>query len=424
MFVDKAKIKIIAGNGGNGAVAFHREKYINAGGPDGGDGGKGGNIVFQVDDNLSTLSDFRYKRKYKAESGENGRGGRCSGKRGQDLIIKVPRGTVIREESTGAVMADMSKDETFIAAKGGNGGWGNSHFATPTRQVPRFAKDGMPGEEWDVTLELKLLADVGLIGFPNVGKSTLISVVSEAKPIIADYHFTTLVPVPGVVRMGPESSFVIADIPGIIEGASQGIGLGYEFLRHIERCRVLVHVIDVSGSEGRDPFTDFETINEELKKYNEELLNYPQIVAGNKIDLASDEQRENFRKFIEDKGYEYFEICAPILEGTQDLINAIAKKLSNLPPIKIYEREEITVSDIYKTANKRDFKIRVEDDVYIIEAEWLAKILSKTDLEDYESLQYFQNVLQSSGIISALIERGITEGDTVSIYDLEFDYVP
>ena len=423
MFVDKAKIRITAGNGGNGAVAFHREKFVNAGGPDGGDGGKGGNIVFQVDDNLTTLSDFRYKRKYKAQNGENGRGGKCNGKRGEDLIIKVPRGTVIRENSTGAIMADMSKDETFIAAKGGNGGWGNPHFATPTRQVPRFAKDGMPGEDWEVTLELKLLADVGLIGFPNVGKSTLISVVSEAKPIIANYHFTTLTPVPGVVRMGPESSFVMADIPGIIEGASDGIGLGHEFLRHIERCRILVHVVDVSGSEGRDPFTDFETINAELVKYNEELANYPQIVAGNKTDLATDEQRESFKKYIEEKGYEYFEICAPILEGTQDLINAIAKKLSTLPPIKIYEREEITVSDIYKTS-KRDFTIRVEGDVYIIEAEWLAKILSKTDLEDYESLQYFQNALQSSGIINALIERGIQEGDTVSIYDLEFDYVP
>lgn len=423
MFVDKAKIRITAGNGGNGAVAFHREKFVNAGGPDGGDGGKGGNVVFQVDDNLTTLSDFRYKRKYKAQNGENGRGGKCNGKRGEDLIIKVPRGTVIRENSTGAIMADMSKDETFIAAKGGNGGWGNPHFATPTRQVPRFAKDGMPGEDWEVTLELKLLADVGLIGFPNVGKSTLISVVSEAKPIIANYHFTTLTPVPGVVRMGPESSFVMADIPGIIEGASDGIGLGHEFLRHIERCRILVHVVDVSGSEGRDPFTDFETINAELIKYNEELSKYPQIVAGNKTDLATDEQRESFRKYIEDQGYEYFEICAPILEGTQDLINAVAKKLTTLPPIKIYEREEITVSDIYKTA-KRDFKVRVEGDVYIIEAEWLAKILSKTDLEDYESLQYFQNVLQSSGIINALIERGIQEGDTVSIYDLEFDYVP
>lgn len=423
MFVDKAKIRITAGNGGNGAVAFHREKYVAAGGPDGGDGGKGGNVVFKVDDNLSTLSDFRYKRKYKAPNGENGRGSRCNGKRGEDLVIKVPRGTVIREVSTGAVMADMSKTEEFIAAKGGNGGWGNTHFATPTRQVPRFAKDGAPGEDWEVTLELKLLADVGLIGFPNVGKSSLISVVSEAKPIIADYHFTTLIPVPGVVRMGPESSFVIADIPGIIEGASDGVGLGHEFLRHIERCRLLVHVVDVAGSEGRDPIEDFEAINNELVKYNEELSEYPQIVAGNKTDLATDEQRERFRKYICNKGLPYYEIIAPIAEGTRELINAVAKELKKLPPVKIFESEQITPDEIFKTS-KRDFKIRVEGDVYIIEAEWLAKILMKTDMNDYESLQYFQNVLQTSGILDALIEKGITEGDTVSIYDLEFDYVP
>ncbi len=423
MFVDKAKILIIAGNGGNGAVAFHREKYINAGGPDGGDGGRGGNIVFQVDDNLSTLSDFRYKRKYKAPSGENGRGGNCNGKRGEDLIIKVPRGTVIKEVETGFVMADMSIEETFIAAKGGKGGWGNSHFKTPTRQVPRFAKDGAPGEQWEVTLELKMLADVGLIGFPNVGKSTLISVVSEAKPIIADYHFTTLIPVPGVVRMGPESSFVMADIPGIIEGASDGVGLGHEFLRHIERCRLLVHVVDVAGSEGRDPIEDFEAINDELLKYNDELGSYPQIVAGNKIDLATDEQREAFAEYIRAKGLQYYEIIAPIAEGTQELINAVAAELSKLPPVKIYEAQEITPKEILKSA-KQDFKIRVEGDVYIVEAEWLAKILCKTDLNDYSSLQYFQNVLVSSGIIKALNEKGITEGDTVSIYDLEFEYVP
>ncbi len=423
MFVDKAKIKITAGNGGNGAVAFRREKYVAAGGPDGGDGGRGGNIVFQVDDNLSTLSDFRYKRKYKASNGENGRGSHCNGKSGEDLIIKVPRGTVIKENETGYVMADMSIEETFIAAKGGNGGWGNSHFKTATRQVPRFAKDGAPGEEWEVTLELKLLADVGLIGFPNVGKSTLISVVSEAKPIIADYHFTTLTPVPGVVRMGPESSFVMADIPGIIEGASGGVGLGHEFLRHIERCRLLVHVVDVAGSEGRDPIEDFETINDELKKYNSELLNYPQIVAGNKIDLATDEQRSAFEKYIRSKGLDYYEIIAPIAEGTKELINAVAAELQKLPPVRIYEKQDITPKDIFKTS-KRDYKIRVEGDVFIVEAEWLGKILMKTDLNDYSSLQYFQNVLQTSGIIQSLIDRGITEGDTVSIYDLEFDYVP
>ncbi len=423
MFVDKAKILIIAGNGGNGAVAFHREKYINAGGPDGGDGGRGGNIIFQVDDNLSTLSDFRYKRKYKAPNGENGRGDHCSGKRGEDLIIKIPRGTVIKEVETGFVMADMSVEETFIAAKGGKGGWGNSHFKTPTRQVPKFAKDGAPGEQWEVTLELKMLADVGLIGFPNVGKSTLISVVSEAKPIIADYHFTTLIPVPGVVRLGPESSFVMADIPGIIEGASDGVGLGHEFLRHIERCRLLVHVVDVAGSEARNPIEDFEAINDELLKYNEELASYPQIVAGNKIDLATDEQREEFKNYIESKGLEYFEIIAPIAEGTQELINAIGRELQKLPPVKIYEKQEITPKEIFKSA-KQDYKIRVEGDVYIVEADWLAKILAKTDLNDYSELQYFQNVLQTSGIIKSLIDKGITEGDTVSIYDLEFEYVP
>lgn len=423
MFVDKAKIRITAGNGGNGAVAFHREKYIAAGGPDGGDGGRGGNIVFMVDDNISTLADFRYKRKYKAPNGENGRGSHCNGKKGEDLIIKVPRGTVIKEVETGFVMADMSVDESFVAAKGGKGGWGNSHFKSATRQVPRFAKDGAPGEDWEVTLELKLLADVGLIGFPNVGKSTLISVVSEAKPIIADYHFTTLIPVPGVVRMGPESSFVMADIPGIIESASDGVGLGHEFLRHIERCRLLVHVVDVAGSEGRDPIEDFEAINDELLKYNEELSQYPQIVAGNKIDLATDEQREAFKNYICNKGLEYYEIIAPIAEGTQELINAVARELQKLPPVKIYEKQEITPKDIFKGA-KQDYKIRVEDDVFIVEAEWLGKILMKTDLNDYSSLQYFQNVLHTSGIIQSLIDHGITEGDTVSIYDLEFDYVP
>lgn len=423
MFVDKAKIHIIAGTGGNGAVAFHREKYINAGGPDGGDGGRGGNIVFQVDDNLSTLSDFRYKRKYKAPNGDNGRGSRCSGKKGEDLIIKVPRGTVIKESESGFVMADMSIEETFIAAKGGKGGWGNAHFATSTRQVPRFAKDGAPGEDWEVILELKLLADVGLIGFPNVGKSTLISVVSEAKPIVANYHFTTLTPVPGVVRMGPESSFVMADIPGIIEGASDGVGLGHEFLRHIERCRLLVHVVDVAGSEGRSPIEDFEAINYELGRYNEELTKYPQIVAGNKIDLATDEQRKEFEEYVRSKGYDYYEIIAPIAEGTQELINAVAAELHKLPPVKIYEKQEITPKEILKSS-KKDFKIRVEGDVFIVEAPWLAKILMKTDLNDYSSLQYFQNILVTSGIIQSLVDHGITEGDTVSIYDLEFDYVP
>ena len=423
MFVDIAKIQIKAGNGGDGAVAFHREKYVASGGPDGGDGGRGGNIVFQVDDNLSTLADFRYKRKYKAENGQNGRGARCNGKKGQDLVIRVPRGTIIRECESGVVMADMSSDEPFIAAKGGKGGWGNRHFATATRQTPRFAKSGAPGEEWEVSLELKLIADVGLLGFPNVGKSSLISVVSEAKPIVGDYHFTTITPVLGVVTMGPGQSFVMADIPGLIEGAADGVGLGHAFLRHVERCRMLVHVVDVAGSEGRNPIEDFEKINEELVKFNPELAKCPQIVAGNKMDLASDEQLERFRAYMKEKGLEYYEIVAPIRYGTQELINAVARKLATLPPVKRYESEEVPMAVLEKKKND-GFTITVEDGVYLVEAEWLYRILSKTDLDDYASLQYFQTVLQTSGILDALRERGIQEGDTVSIYDLEFDYVP
>ena len=423
MFVDIAKIKIKAGNGGNGAVAFHREKYVASGGPDGGDGGRGGNIVFRVDNNLATLADFRYKKKYTAKSGENGRGSHCNGKKGEDLYISVPRGTIIREVESGAIMADMSDADEFVAAHGGKGGWGNTHFATPTRQTPRFAKDGMPGEEWEIQLELKLLADVGLLGFPNVGKSTLISVVSEAKPIIGNYHFTTITPVLGVVSMGEGSSFVMADIPGLIEGASEGIGLGHEFLRHVERCRMLVHIVDVSGSEGRDPVEDFNAINKELNNFNPEMSALPQIVVGNKTDMASEEQIEQFKKYVTDQGYEYYSICAPIAEGTSELVNVIASKLATLPPIKRYSSEEIPF-EILEKKKKNGFTVRIEDDVYIIEAEWLIPILSKTDLDDYESLQYLQRVLIKSGIMQALEDKGISEGDTVSIYDIEFEYVP
>ena len=422
MFVDIAKIKIKSGSGGNGAVSFRREKYVAAGGPDGGDGGRGGNIVFQVDDNLATLADFRYKRKYTASNGENGSGGRKNGRGGEDLVIKVPRGTIIREVESGAVMADMSGDEPFIAAKGGRGGWGNPHFATPTRQVPRFAKNGTPGEEWEISLELKLLADVGLLGFPNVGKSTLVSVVSQAKPIIANYHFTTLTPVLGVVSLGEGSSFVMADIPGLIEGAGDGVGLGHEFLRHVDRCRLLVHIVDAAGSEGRDPIEDFEIINKELEKFDPELAKRPQIVAANKIDLATDEQLERLENYFAEKGYEYHTMCAPILEGTQELIHTVWNKLQTLPPIKKYEAENIPL-EMFEKQNDKGFTIRVEDDIYFVEAPWLLKILQRTDLDDYESLQYFQRILVSSGIIDALRDRGINEGDTVSIYDLEFDFV-
>lgn len=423
MFVDIAKIKIKGGDGGAGAVAFHREKYVAAGGPDGGDGGKGGDIVFVVDDNLATLADFRYKRKYSAQNGEPGRGGRCNGKKGQDLEIAVPRGTVIKEVNSGAVMADMSRTERFVAAKGGRGGWGNTHFATPTRQVPRFAKPGVPGEEWEVSLELKLLADVGLVGYPSVGKSSLISVVSQAKPKIGDYHFTTLVPNLGVVSMGEGNSFVIADIPGLIEGASDGVGLGHQFLRHVERCRLLIHIVDVSGHEGREPIDDFEKLNAELIKFNPDLAQRPMIVVGNKIDMAEPEQIDTFKKYVQDRGYEYYSICAPILEGTKELMNVCWQKLQELPPIKEYQPEEVPMEALMQDAT--GFTITQQDDGYfLVEASWFPKVLKGIDVEDYESLQYMQRVLEKSGIFDALREKGIQEGDIVSLYDIEFEYIP
>ena len=424
MFVDIAKIHLKAGKGGDGAVSFHREKYVAAGGPDGGDGGRGGNIVFKADSNLSTLADFRYKRKYAAEAGQNGGASRCTGKSAQDLVISVPVGTLVKDAETGRIIADISDDEPVVIAKGGNGGWGNQHFATATRQVPRFAKSGNPGEELDVTLELKLLADVGLIGFPNVGKSTLVSVVSEAKPKIANYHFTTLTPVLGVVRMGEGSSFVMADIPGLIEGAGEGVGLGHEFLRHVERCRMLVHIIDISGSEGRDPIEDFDKINHELEVFSPELSERPQIVVGNKCDLTSEEEVERITAYFEEKGYKFFPVMAAIAEGTDELINYVAATLQKLPPIKKYEAEPKPLEDL-TVAKKRDFTIRVCDGVYFVEnCEWILDVMNRVDPDDYESLQYFERVLRQSGIIDALEDKGIAEGDTVSVYDVEFDFVP
>jgi GTPase len=422
MFVDIVKIKIKAGDGGDGAVAFHREKYVASGGPDGGDGGRGGNILFQADDHLSTLADFRYKRKYNAPRGENGRGNRCSGKNAQDLVIKVPRGTLVKDAETGRILADISGDEPQIVARGGRGGWGNIHFATPTRQTPRFAKPGLPGESMEVQLELKLLADVGLVGYPNVGKSTLVSVVSEAKPVIADYHFTTITPVLGVVRMGENSSFVMADIPGLIEGAGEGVGLGHQFLRHVERCRLLVHIVDVSGSEGRDPKEDFEIINRELEKFNPEMAKRPMLVAGNKCDLAEEEQIEAFRDYVEAKGYEFFPIMAAIRYDVDPLLKRIQELLSKLPPMIRYEPEPEPIKPV-EEVGKHAVKITVEDGVYMIEGEWLLQIMKSVNFDDYESLQYFQRVLISSGVIDALREAGIQEGDTVSMYDLEFDFV-
>ena len=422
MFVDIAKIFIKAGDGGDGAVAFHREKYVASGGPDGGDGGRGGNIVFLADTNLSTLADFRYKRKYTAQKGENGKGGRCNGKKAPDLVIKVPLGTVVKEYNTGRILADISDKEPVIVAKGGKGGWGNTHFATPTRQTPRFAKAGMPGESFEVQLELKLLADVGIVGFPNVGKSTFISVVSEAKPIIANYHFTTITPVLGVVRMGEESSFVMADIPGLIEGAHEGLGLGHQFLRHVERCRLLVHMVDVSGSEGRDPKQDFETINRELEKFNPELAKRPMIVAGNKCDLTDDEVVEDFKKYVESRGYKFFPIMAAINYETEPLLKEIQEQLSKLPPVIRYEPEQPPVIP-EDEIEKQSVKITKNDDIYFVEADWLLRVLRGINFDDSESLQYFQRVLINSGVIDALKDAGINEGDTVSMYDVEFEFV-
>ena len=422
MFVDKAVIKIKAGNGGDGAVAFHREKYVAAGGPDGGDGGRGGSVVFVPDDGMNTLADFRYQRKYVAAPGGNGGAKRCSGRSGEDCIVRVPRGTLLYDNETGRLMADMSGDEPFVAARGGRGGWGNSHFATPTRQVPRFAKPGVPGEEHELRLELKLLADVGLVGFPNVGKSTLISVVSEAKPEIANYHFTTITPVLGVVRPAPGVSFVMADIPGVIEGASEGVGLGHDFLRHVERCRLLVHVVDVSGSEGRDPLADFDTINSELQKFNPELAARPMIVAGNKCDLATEEQLAAFADAMAARGYAYFPIMAPIAHGTDALVKECARRLSTLPPVRRFESEPEPLPDA-ETLHGRTVQVLNRDGVYMVEAPWLLQIMRGIRFDDPDGLQYFERVLRSSGVIDALEAAGIQEGDTVSIYDLEFEFV-
>jgi GTP-binding protein len=419
VFVDKAKITIKAGSGGDGAVSFHREKYVSAGGPDGGDGGKGGDVIYIADDNFSSLEDFRYRRKYTAEDGAPGGDRNKTGKNAPDLVIKVPRGTVLREIESGRIVADISGDEPVIIAHGGKGGKGNARFATPTRQVPRFSKPGFPGEKLEVSLELKLIADVGLVGFPNVGKSTLISVVSAAKPIIANYPFTTLTPVLGTVRVDDNRSFVIADIPGLIEGASEGVGLGHEFLRHVERCRLIVHIVDVSGSEGRDPIEDFDIIVRELERFSDELAAAPRIVAANKSDIAAPEQIERFKCFIEEKGIPFFEISAATKKGTKLLTDCMAEELSKLPPIKRYEPDPLPAVDV----NNRAFEITVEDGVYYINAEWLEAVIRTINTDDYSSLQYMQRVLIDSGIIAKLEEMGIQENDTVDILGFQFDFI-
>lgn len=422
MFADIAQIKVKAGNGGNGLVSFHREKYVAAGGPDGGDGGNGGDVVFVADAQLSTLTDFRYKKIYKAGNGEDGKAKKSFGKNGENVYVKVPVGTLVRDAETGKLIADLKKEgEEFIAAKGGRGGWGNVHFATPTRQVPKFAKPGQKTVERELTLELKLLADVGLVGFPNVGKSTLLSAVSSARPKIANYHFTTLEPNLGVVSAGEAGSFVMADIPGIIEGANTGIGLGHEFLRHIERTRILLHIVDVSGTEGRNPIEDFDIICGEMEKYNPELATKPQIVIGNKIDVVIDEEQlKLFEEEMKNRGFEVYFISAAAHMGTNDLMKLVAGKLKDIP-IPQFDVEEDDFDSVEQKEN--NFEITVADGVYSVEGDLILKIIGSTNFDDYESLQYFQNALRSSGVIKALEDAGIEEGDTVKLYDIEFDFV-
>ncbi|URZ06069.1 GTPase ObgE [Clostridium felsineum] len=423
MFVDKARIFVKSGDGGDGAISFRREKYTPLGGPDGGDGGEGGDVILVVDANMTTLLDFKYKRKYAAERGQNGQGSKCYGKDGKDLYIRVPMGTVIRDVETNKIMADLAhKDDKFVVVKGGRGGKGNVKFCTPTRQAPNFAQPGMPGEERFVNLELKLLADVGLIGFPNVGKSTLLSVSSKARPKIANYHFTTITPNLGVVDVPGITSFVMADIPGIIEGASEGVGLGFEFLRHIERTRLLVHVVDISGSEGREPIEDFLKINEELKKYNIKLWDRPQIVVANKSDMMYDDEAFNkFRDEVKKLGYDnVFKISAATKMGVEDLLKECARVLSTIPvtDIEISEEEKFVPEEKHFT-----YTIRKEDDTYIIEGTFVDRLLASVNVNEPDSFRYFHKVLKNKGVMAKLEEMGIKDGDMVRLNDFEFEFL-
>jgi GTP-binding protein len=420
-FIDKARITVKSGAGGNGVVSFHREKYVAAGGPDGGDGGRGGDIIVQVNDHMSTLMDFRYKRKYSAQNGADGGGKRCTGKDGESLVIKVPRGTVIRDAETEEIIKDMSDDAPFILARGGNGGWGNKHFATPTRQVPMFAKAGLPGKTRDIILELKLLADVGLVGFPNVGKSSLLSVATKARPKIANYHFTTLFPNLGVVYVEEGVSFVMADIPGIIEGAAEGAGLGHDFLRHIDRCRLLIHMVDISGSEGRDPIEDFEAINTELQEYSPELASRKMLVVANKIDILEDPELLNrFRNHVEATGMPFFELSTATHQGVRELMKATAAELSHLPPVIVFESNYVERPPEVDTTEP--LTIEHVDDVWIVEGAWLQKIMANVNFGNYESRNWFDRMLRQSGLFDRLEAMGIQDGDLVSLYNLEFEY--
>lgn len=422
MFVDYAKIVIISGKGGDGAATFRREKYVAAGGPDGGDGGKGGDVYFEVDPNQNTLIDFRFTKKFKAEDGKNGSGNRCSGKSGDDIVVKVPIGTVVKDAESGKIIVDLSKPgQKELVLKGGRGGKGNIHFATPTRQAPNFAVGGEKGKEKEVILELKLLADVGLVGFPNVGKSTILSRVTKATPKIADYHFTTIDPNLGVVKTKNGDSFVLADIPGIIEGASEGIGLGTQFLRHVERTRLLLHVLDIAGTEGRDPLDDYNKINEELKKYSEKLAERKQIIVCNKLDvLQDDENLKNIEKLAKEKNIEVFKISAVTGEGLEELFNHVAEVLKTLPKEDLYEIDETMV---YTLEDEEDeFTIRIEKDEFIVEGPAVEWLMRRINVGDRESIGFMQKMLKKLGIEDALKEKGICEGDTVNLDGYIFEW--
>ena len=422
MFVDYTKIIIKSGDGGNGAVSFRREKYVAAGGPDGGDGGKGGDIIFEVDPDSNTLIDFRYNRKFKAKNGENGSGAHKYGKSADDLIVKVPKGTVVKDAETGEIIADLSKDgQRKVILPGGRGGKGNSHFATSTRQVPRFAQDGEKGIEKEVILELKSLADVGLIGFPNVGKSTILSKVTAATPKIANYHFTTIYPNLGVVKTEYGDSFVIADIPGVIEGASEGVGLGLQFLRHIERTRLLLHIIDCSGIEGRDPVEDYKVTNKELEKYSEKLAKRKQIIVANKTDIAQDDNGiKALEQLAKKEKLEFFKISAATGEGLRELFNHVSEVLKTLPKEELIEYDERKVYTL-KEENE-GFEVEVKDGEYIVSGPAVEKLMGRINIGDNESMAYFQRNLENLGINAKLRELGIKEGDTVKILDWEFEW--
>ena len=424
MFVDHVKIYVRAGDGGDGKVSFRREKYVAAGGPDGGDGGRGGNIVLKIHEGTNTLLAFRYKRKFIAVNGGGGEAAKRHGANGEDVIINIPNGTIVRDAATGKIIKDMSNCDEFILCKGGRGGWGNRHFATPTRQIPKFAKGGTKGEEREVLLELKMLADVGLVGFPNVGKSSLISRISAAKPKIANYHFTTLSPSLGVVSTGDGKGFVCADIPGLIEGASDGLGLGHEFLRHVDRCRLLLHVVDVSGIEGRDPVEDIKAIDAELAKYSENLASRPQIIVANKHDMidAGCTDIDAFEKFVKESGRELVYISALNGENLDTLVRMTANALEDLPPLTIYETE-YTEEDAMVPTGERTTEIHRENGVFFVEGEWLYNLMGQVNTDDYESLSFFSRVLQKAGVIELLEQHGCTDGHTVNIYGFEFDFV-